>query len=89
MPYDLDVGIASVEVEDIALHCLQLGGSAGVLGGLTILSHTTDIDDVSRDGVIPCSTVGDLPRVYLGILVVTDEALHLAIQVDHVGIADL
>ena len=40
-------------------------------------------------GVIALGTVGDFPRVNVGILVVIDKTLHSAVEVDYIGISDL
>ena len=89
MPNDLDRGEASVEVKDVLLHRLQLERRAGIPRGLTVTGAATDIDDVAGEGVIPRGTVGDFPGIYLGVLIIPDESLHTAIQVDHIGVADL
>ena len=89
MPNDLDRGEAAVEVEDVLLHRLQLEGRAGVLWSLTVRSAAADIDDMAGEGVVPCGTVGDFPGIYLGVLIVCDESLHTAVEVDHIGVSDL
>ena len=89
MPNDLDRGEASVEVKDVLLHRLQLERRAGIPRGLTVTGAATDIDDVAGDGVVPCGAVGDFPGSYLGVLIVCDESLYTAVEVDHIGVSDL
>lgn len=89
VPNDLDAWIAAVEVKDILLHRFQLEGRAGVPRGLAVTGAAADIDDVAGEGVVPCGAVGDFPGIYLGVLIVCDESLHTAVEVDHIGVADL
>ena len=89
VPNDLDRGEATVEVKDVLLHRLQLERRAGVLWSLAVTGAATDIDDVAGEGVIPRGTVGDFPGIYLGVLIVCDESLYTAIEVDHIGVSDL
>ena len=78
-----------MEVEDVLLHRLYLERRSGIPRGLTVRSAAADIDDMAGDGVVPCGTVGDFPGIYLGVLIVCDESLYTAVEVDHIGVSDL
>lgn len=86
--YDTHIREAAVKVFHIRLHSLALCRRPGVFGVHRPVT-AAGIDDMTADGVVAFGSIGDFPRIDIGVLVVIYKPLDGAVEMDDVGITDL
>lgn len=86
--HDAYLGETAVEIQDVTFQSLALGSRPRILG-LHPDVAATHVHDVAAYAVETCGTVGYLPWIDVGVLVVVHQPFHASVNVHHIRVTHL